>query len=228
MASIPADTTIYPVFEPPLPRAEWTVADLLDQLGGIPPERVRLVPPPGTATEKDVLEMDDHGGRVCELIDGTLVEKTLGFYEAWLAGRILQFIGSFVEGRGLGIVTGPDGFLKLFPRQVRAPDVAFVRHEQLPDGQVPRDPIPLLAPALAVEVISPGNTRGEMERKLREYFAAGAMLVWYVYPQSQSVSVYTSPEQYTKIAVDGVLNGGAVLPGFELPLRRLFAEAENV
>ncbi len=129
MATTPTDTTFDIAFEPPVQRAQWTVADLLDQLGGIPPERVHLTPTPGTATEKDVLEMDDHGGRICELIDGTLVEKTMGVYESWLACRIIHFISSFLEQHDLGIVTGPDGFLKLFPRQVRAPDVAFIRRE---------------------------------------------------------------------------------------------------
>jgi hypothetical protein len=54
------------------------VADLLAQLGGVPPEWVLLDPPPGTAREEDVLALDDHEDRLCELIDGTLVEKTVG------------------------------------------------------------------------------------------------------------------------------------------------------
>jgi hypothetical protein len=89
MASTPTDTTVHPTFGSPIQRAEWTVADLLDQLGGIPPERVHLTPAPGTATEKDILEMEARGGPICELIDGTLVEKTIGYYEAWLASRII-------------------------------------------------------------------------------------------------------------------------------------------
>ena len=184
-----------------------------------------MTPTPGTATEKDVLEMNDHHNRLCELIDGTLVEKTMGVYESWLACRIIHFISSFLEQHDLGIVTGPDGFLKLFPHQVRAPDVAFVRRERLPGGRVPRDPIPVLGPNLAVEVLSPSNTHREMERKLREYFAAGTELVWYIDPQTQSAVVYTSPNQPTEIGVDGVLSGGEVLPGFELSLQQLFAEA---
>ncbi len=227
MATIPTDTTFDPTFEPPVHRADWTVADLLDQLGGIPPERVLMTPVPGTATEKDVLEMDDRGGPLCELIDGTLVEKTMGVYESWLAIRISHFISSFLAMHNVGIVTGADGFLRLFPSQVRAPDVTFIRYERLPDGRVPRDPIPALAPSLAIEVISSGNTRREMERKVREYFAAGAQLVWYIYPQTQSATVYTGPDQYAEIGGDSVLSGGAVLPGFELSLRQLFTEAEN-
>jgi len=235
MATTPTDTTGRPAFEPPLPRSQWTVADLLEQLGGIPPKRVHLTPVPGTATEKDVVEMDARGGPICELIDGTLVEKTMGYYEAWLASKIIHFISSFLElhrgqsaqGQDLGIVTGPDGYLRLFPNQVRAPDVTFVRRDRLPDGRVPRDPIPALVPSLAIEVLSPGNTRGEMERKLQEYFAAGAELVWYIDAQTRSATAYTRPDQYTETGVDGVLHWGEVLPGFELSLERLFSEAQN-
>ncbi len=133
MATIPTDITTPTVPDPPVMRAEWTVAALLDQLGGIPPERVLMKPCPGTATENDILEMDDRGGPLCELIDGTLVEKTRGFYH-----------------------------------------------------------------------------------------------VWYVYSESRSAIVYTSPEQSTEIGSDGMLSGGDVLRGFELPLQRLFSESEKV
>jgi Uma2 family endonuclease len=151
----------------------------------------------------------------------------MGFYESWLALRISHFISSFLERHKLGIVTGPDGFLRLFPSQVRAPDVTFIRHNRLPGGRVPRDPIPALAPTLAVEVLSPSNTKREMHRKLYDYFAAGAELVWYIDPDSQSAAVYTAPDQCTELGPDGVLSGGNVLPGFELPLRRLFSETEG-
>ena len=168
-------------------------------------------PFPGTATEKDVIEMDDRGGPLCELVDGTLVEKPMGVYESWLAARIIYFIGSYLKLNPIGIVTGPDGFYKLFPKIVRGPDVTFVRYERLPGGRVPRDPIPAVAPTLPIEVLSPSNTKREMDRKLREYFEAGAELVWYVDPETRSAAAYTAPNQRTEVSADGVLGGGAVL-----------------
>jgi Uma2 family endonuclease len=105
--------------------------------------------------------------------------------------------------------------------------VTFVRYEQLPDGRVPRDPIPVLAPTLPIEVLSPNNTKREMDRKLREYFKAGAELVWYIEPETQSATVYTPPDQPALIGPDGSLSGGEVLPGFQLPLRQQFSESED-
>ncbi len=66
-----------------------------------------------------------------------------------------------------------------------------------------------------------------MRRKLNEYFTAGVRLVWYVDPRTRTAAVYTSPQQCTVLGEADVLTGGDVLPGFELPLRELFAEVEG-
>jgi hypothetical protein len=67
-----------------------TVSELLHQLGDIPPERVRLQPPPGTATEADVVAVHNREERLCELIDGVLVEKTIGYYESYIAATLIR------------------------------------------------------------------------------------------------------------------------------------------
>lgn len=105
-----------------------------------------------------------------------------------------------------------------------ATDVSFVSWSRLPAGQVPDQAMLALAPDLAIEVISPSNTRREMERKLAASFEAGAREVWYVYPRPPpEVWVYSSPEQYRVIGGEEVLTSAAVLPGFELDLKRLFS-----
>ena len=212
---------------PPTIPIDWTFGDLLAQLGDVPPGRIRLVPAPGTATEQDVIEVEDRTDRLCELVDGVLVEKTMGYQESLLAGAILEYLRAYVKARDLGIVLGADGTLKILPRQVRIPDVCFIAWERFPGGKLPPEPIPAVAPDLAVEVLSEGNTAGEMQRKLRDYFAAGVRLVWYVDPRSRTATAYTAPEQETVLDQQQSLSGGEVLPGFELPLRDLFAELDR-
>ncbi|HTU19474.1 MAG TPA: Uma2 family endonuclease [Gemmataceae bacterium] len=204
-----------------------TVADVLKQLGDIPPQRVRAHPAPGTATERDVLHILDHENRLCELVDGTLVEKPMGVLESCLAGDIICLLGSFVREQDLGIVTAPDGTLRLMPGLVRMPDVAFISWNQLPKRKYPNEPIASLFPDLAVEVLSESNTRGEMKRKLKEYFLSGTQLVWIVDPIQRTVDVYTAPDRFTRLEEGEVLDGGGVLPGFELPLKQLFARVEK-
>ena len=215
-------TTVVPTIP-----AEWTLADLHERLGGIPLERIRLVPPLGTATEEDVLQSKRRFGRICELIDGVLVEKTMGWFESRLAVIIGHFIETFLDSHNLGITAGEGGTLRILPGQVRIPDVCFVSWERLPGRKFPRKPIPALAPDLAVEVLSKGNTVAEMRRKLHDYFTAGVRLVWYVDPRTQSARAYTAEDQCMEIGPDGSLSGGDVLPGFELPLAELFARAER-
>lgn len=203
-----------------------TVAELLKKLGGIPAERVLLDPPPGKATEKDVLAVERQG-RICELVDGVLVEKAMGFAESFVALRIAFFLQGFLQQHKLGILAGEDGTLRLWPGLVRIPDISFISWDQLPKGKIPKKPIPELYPDLAVEVLSRKNTKAEIDRKLHEYFRSGTRLAWVVDPRKRTVRVYTAPDQSSLLTEDQSLDGGDVLPGLSLPLREVFAQLEE-
>lgn len=209
------------------PAVPETLADLVEQLGGISLERIRFRPLPGMATEQDVLDVERRENRLCELVDGVLVEKAMGFRESALACALIEFLRAFVRPRNLGLVTGEAGMLRLSSGLVRIPDVAFVSWGRLPERGMPSEPIPDLAPDLAVEVLSESNTEGEMERKLREYFEAGVILVWLIDPKSRTVTVYTAVDQFVVLNERQTLDGGPVLPGFSLPLVDLFAELDR-
>ena len=202
-----------------------TMAELLEQLGGVSPERVLVRPAPGTATEQDVIRLRDRYGRLCELVDGVLVEKTVGQFESRIAIVLGYFLEMFLETHDCGYVLGADGTFRLMPGLVRIPDVAFVSWDRLPSHELPPEPIPDLAPDLAVEVLSAGNTTREMDRKVGEYFRAGVRLVWLIDPTARTATVYKRPRRRMTVAEDGSLDGGAVLPGFSLPLQRLFTGA---
>lgn len=202
-----------------------TVADLLRRLGNIPARRVWLDPPPGTATEKDLTALNVRKQRLFELVEGTLVEKPMGYEESHIALVLGSLLLGFVNQHGLGIVTGADGPLRLAGGLVRLPDVAFVAWSRIPGRKWPRQAVPGLAPDLAVEILSKGNTKGEMARKLREYFDAGTRLVWIVDPKTRTVRVHTSPAEPAVLTEGQTLEGGAVLPGFRVPVARLFVRA---
>ena len=65
-----------------------------------------------------------------------------------------------------------------------------------------------------MEVLPASNTTQEMNRKLQEYFVAGTQLVWYVAPEMQRITVYTTPEQGVELGVEDVLDGGMCCPVF--------------
>lgn len=201
-----------------------TMADLLNRLGGIPPERIRLRPFPGTATEADVLAaLFGPGNRLCELIDGVLVEKKLMYFrEGVLSGQLLYRIGNYLETNDLGIVAPGDSQIQFRLGLVRIPDVSFVPWSRIPGDEVPDDPIATVIPTLAVEVLSRRNTPSEIDRKLGEYFEAGVKLAWVIDPRDHMAKVYTSPTRVRTLDESGTLDGGRILPGFKLPLTDLF------
>ncbi len=204
-----------------------TVADLLEALGDISPARVLLRPAPGTATERDVIAVRKRDRKLFELVDGTLVEKAMGVNESLWAAVLIGFIEEFLKRHDIGVVTAPDGTMRLMPGLVRIPDVAFISWERFPGDKIPRDPIPDMVPDLAVEVLSASNTKREMERKLREYFEAGVRLVWYADPRTRTVEVHTPDGRSVRLGEGDTLDGGDVLPGFALPLRDWFARADR-
>jgi Uma2 family endonuclease len=211
-----------------IPAVEFeTAADLHERLGNIPLHRIRMKPLPGTATEKDLLDLLEHGDRLYELIDGTLVEKTMGWAESALALRIGRLLGKFVDEHDLGDLTGADGATRLMPGLVRIPDISFVSWARLPGRKHPTEPVPGLCPNLAIEVLSEGNTPGEMTRKLKEYFLSDVRLVWFVDLRKRTVQVFTAPDHSATLTEDQTLDGGDVLPEFTLAVREIFARAPH-
>lgn len=221
MPSVP--TTMASTIAPP--DTAWTLADLFQRLGPMPLRRIRFVPAPGTATEEDVIRIHDREDRLCELIDGVLLEKTMGFFESHLAMLLGHILQRFLDEHDLGIVAGADGMVRLAPGQVRIPDVSFISWSKFPGRRFPREPAPDLAPDLAVEILSPSNTRQEMERKRHDYFAAGVRLVWYVDPEQRTFEVFTAQGARASLGPEMTLDGGEVLPGFVLSLQEFWDRA---
>jgi Uma2 family endonuclease len=199
------------------------IADLLEQLGGIPANRIVRHPPPGTATEDDVLGSPEGERKLCELVDGTLVEKAMGYRESVLAAALIRVLGDYLARHKLGILAGDAGTLRLAPGLVRIPDISFVSWDRLPDRRIPEEPMPDITADLAVEILSKGNTKAEMDRKLREFFQAGTRLAWLIDPKKRTIKVYDSADHNTLLTESDCLDGGAVLPEFKLELKQLFA-----
>jgi Uma2 family endonuclease len=200
-----------------------SMADLFEELGDIDPRRVALTPPPGKATEKDLIWLNEHTNRLYELVDGVLVEKIVGLTESILANWLSYLLQCFLNDHDLGFLAGESGGLRLLPGLVRLPDLSFISWTKVPvRGEVPDQPIARFAPDLAVEVLSKGNTPKEMKRKLKEYFLSGTRMVWFVDRKQRTVQVFTAPDRSRILTEDQVLDGGEVLPGLSLALRQIF------
>ena len=208
-----------------MPAVSWkSVADLLHDLGDIPSERVRMDPQPGRVTFDELVTANEtRTGRVCEWVDETLVEKAMGWFESFVAFNLGGCFYEYLKTHPIGLALGPDAVLRILPKVGRAGDVMFVSMAKFPGGVLPiHEKIPALVPDLVVEVLSESNTKAEMRRKRTEYFQAGVQLVWEIDPDTRTANVYATPESFTTIDENGTLDGGTVMPGFQVPLRQLF------
>lgn len=197
------------------------LAELHERLGGVPLERIRTTPYPGSATEADI---EANGDAICELIDGVLVEKAMGTRESMLGMWINVKLGAFVEDHELGVVLGADGFIKVGKGNVRAPDGTFIAEADMAGDDYPPEAYWSVRPSLVIEVLSPTNTKAEIDRKLKELFEVGCRLAWVINPKTRTANVYTSPSRMKVIDETGVLDAGRVLPGFRLPMAEVVAK----
>ncbi|VTU00335.1 Uncharacterized protein OS=Candidatus Entotheonella sp. TSY1 GN=ETSY1_03580 PE=4 SV=1: Uma2 [Gemmataceae bacterium] len=204
-----------------------TIADVQERLGHVAESRILSYPAPGTATENDMLDRGIAGEWPTELVDGILVRKECSWAKGVLSAQVGFEIARYADERQLGAAAGPRGVIRLRPGLVRAPDVAFIRWDSVDDPQEIENPAGAFLeypPDLAVEVLSPDNTRTEMAVKLGEYAKAGVKLVWYVDPERKEVDVYPKGSEKRKktFTLADTLDGGDVLPGFTLPVAKIF------
>lgn len=163
-----------------------------------------------------------------ELVRGKLVPMTPAGREHGAVAMLLRArLAVFTEERGLGRVYAAEtGFiLRRDPDTVRAPDVGFVCRDREVTMQSWRGFING-PPDLAVEVRSPDDSLPELTRKAADYLEAGSRLAWIVDPLSRSVHVHRPHQAVLVLSGDAALEGGDLLPGFTLPVSRIFAELE--
>ena len=164
-----------------------------------------------------------------EVIDGRFVEKPMEVYECWLATIISNSLNRYVVDNSLGraIREMLFDFRPTLDRE-RRPAVAFISFERWArKRRVPHTRSWSVVPDLAIEIVSPTNTADEVADKLEEYFHVGVRNVWVVYPRHSKVYAYTSRTDVRVLVLGDELDGGDVLPGFRLPLQKIFEQEEE-
>jgi Uma2 family endonuclease len=177
-----------------------------------------------TMTADELLRMPEDGNRY-ELLEGELHQMAPpGSQHGWVGHNLGWRLGQFVQSKNLGgVFAAETGFLlSRDPDTVRSPDIAFVSQEQLVRCGLPVGYFPE-APALAVEVVSPGDTAEEVDSKVRCWLAAGTRLAWVVYPGGRTITVYRSLDDIHVLTEADTLTGDMVVSGFECAVADLFS-----
>ncbi|MFM9961695.1 MAG: Uma2 family endonuclease [Planctomycetaceae bacterium] len=188
-----------------------------------------LFPEQGTWTAEEYLALDCTGGRLIELVDGSLeVLPMPDLVHQRLVKYFHRQLDDFVTDGGLGEVYFAPLPLPLKAGRFREPDVIFVRPEQL----VPQSGYPLGAD-LVMEVVSPGaaNRKRDLETKRREYAAAGIAEYWIIDPEQKRVSVLRLRGKTYRTHGEfglGDMATSALLTGFAIEVKRLFGFGKPV
>ncbi len=161
-----------------------------------------------------------------ELDEGEIIAMSpAGDKHSAVVGELFRLIANYVVEHDLGDVSAPETGFILKPNTVRAPDVGFLAKERLTPMTGQYYPI---APDLAVEVVSPSDTRRRIHRKVSQYLHAGTRTVWVVYPDDHLIDIYRPDGSLTTLSQEGdVLDGGDALPGFMVTLREVFQRVRD-
>jgi len=173
-----------------------------------------------TITAQQFFEMP--GQDRFELVQGELAPMSPpGFDHGCIVLDVAAALREFVQSRKLGLVAVEAGFcVARDPDTVRSPDVAFVRAERIPPGGVRA--FFQGAPDLAVEVISPSDRASEVISKARDWLQSGCIAVWVIDPETKTATVYSRGPQTLFLAAGDTLACEELLPGFCLPISRVF------
>lgn len=181
-------------------------------------------------TPEDLLKMPD--GKLYELVDGQLVERSMGSESDWIGLELNYRIRDYLQTNPIGQTFGPTASFQCFRhdrKQVRKPDGSFIAAGRLQGSRIPKGHI-RIAPDLAIEVISPNDSYYVVDAKVHEYLDAGVRLVWVVNPDNRTIKVFRHDDpRPVELTVNDRVDGGDVLPGFSCPVVELFppADVEN-
>jgi Uma2 family endonuclease len=136
-----------------------------------------------------------------------------------IATEVAYYLRDYVKDKKLGWIFGSDTDFELPSVGERRPDVAFCSFETLP--RVPRIAIPNL-PDLAVEVTSSCDEIDLTDKKVNEYRRLKIKLVWVIKPEGRVIEVYRNGQATDLLDINKTLDGDPVIPGFKLPVSKLF------
>ena len=174
-----------------------------------------------TAEEFDqFVLLPENADKAFEFIGGEIVEMVSNNYASETAMIIATHIGMYLLQNKTGRMTGADGgYIIAGERYI--PDVAYISYEKQPEPS--HDAYNPNPPDLVVEVVSPTDSERQLSIKISNYLAAGA-IVWVARPDVKEVDAHTPGQAVQVLGINGMLDGGDVLPNFKLSVREIFPE----
>jgi Uma2 family endonuclease len=108
--------------------------------------------------------------------------------------------------------------MRLETENFRIPDLAYFTKEQNFSAIKGEHPIP----QLAIEFLSKSESAEDIDEKINDYFSSGVKLVWFIYPKTEKIYVYTSPKNVQILQGDDICSAAPVIPDFEFKTKDIF------
>ena len=164
-------------------------------------------------------------GYLHEVVHGELVmSPENSFYHGDICADLVMALRSFAKANKLGAVWDSSTGFWMKNRNCRAPDVSFVCKARLKGLRRSTASFFQGAPDLAVEILSPTNTRQEIDERLKDFFSSGTQIAWIIDPAMERVEICQSLTNRALLSAGGSLDGQHLLPGFKYPVADLFKE----
>jgi len=170
----------------------------------------------------DDLDQFPDDGKLRELVNGQIVEWDVPSRQhALLEAELASIIRNFVRERRLGTVGSGEAMVRILgsAHDARGSDIEFCRRGRSTWDEA-RLSAALTAPDLVVEIISPSDRAGQVLDKVHDWLRAGVQLLWYINPDTGDTTVYQG-DRVSHVAADEVLDGGDLLPGFQVQIGSL-------
>jgi Uma2 family endonuclease len=155
-----------------------------------------------------------------ELVDGNVIVMSPSGYESEEVGtEFARLLGNWIRPRHLGRVTGSSAGFRLPNRDLRAPDVSFIRAEKLKRST---EDYAELVPDLVVEVKSKTDSLDKLRQKIQEFISLGTQIGILIDPKTRTIEVYRTGEKV--LLRDGdVLTLPDLLPGWEVAIADIWS-----
>jgi len=176
---------------------------------------------------QEFLDLPESGDRY-EIVDGELVPKMSPTTpHSRVQKRLLRLIDDWCNETASGEVN-PEWAVALKRRQVdwiAVPDLTYISFDRVPSDWDGEGVCPEI-PVLVVEIISPGQTFGQMTQKATDYLLAGVDRVWVVDTQAQSLTAFQRDNLPQTFWSDGKIED-PLLPDFLLPVSQIYTRPHS-
>ena len=165
-----------------------------------------------------IAALPENEDRLLELIHREIVEKVPTPSHSVLAAWIAAFLNIYViEHDDQGLVS-VEGRHRAGDDSSLLPDASYFRDRDVAPTESSFDTVP----DLAIEVKSPRDSYKAMRAKAALYLERGTQIVWLVYPEKLKIEVHRQGVEAQTLGIEDTLDGGDLLPGFTLPVHRVF------